>query len=164
MGRSFNYGPADKQGQSSHKKSRTSDVVWDLSAVLGRLALGIVCLLAIVVLIRQSPTLKKSLASVLPRAVVHFFEDTAPSAPVIERSRSGAVDRTLEAIGPQPSSTAEPSRRFGIGATKELVSAVQGTPTRRTDGTWYYGQSEVYFAGDRVVGWKIAAGNPLRVR
>ena len=165
MGRSLTSGPGDEQRRRSRHRAGVSDVVWDLSAVLGRIAVGILCLLLIVVVIRQSPTLKKRMASVLPRAIAEMFDD-APrgESTTFERGRSGAVDRTLDALQPQDAPSAPATRRFGVGATKEQVLAVQGNPSRRTDNTWYYGQSEIYFASDRVVGWKSSSANPLLVR
>jgi hypothetical protein len=42
------------------------------------------------------------------------------------------------------------------------VLAVQGTPTRVSNGTWFYGRSTVSFSGDRVGGYSNVEGN-LRV-
>jgi hypothetical protein len=53
--------------------------------------------------------------------------------------------------------------RFHTGSTQREVLAAQGTPTKRTDRTWYYGASEVYFVNNRVVGWRNSVDNPLQI-
>ncbi|HUH61360.1 MAG TPA: J domain-containing protein [Terracidiphilus sp.] len=53
---------------------------------------------------------------------------------------------------------------FGVGATKNDVLAIQGTPTSFTEDEFGYGASEVYFQNNRVVRWKDDPSSvPLRV-
>jgi len=53
---------------------------------------------------------------------------------------------------------------FTLGSTKIDVERIQGQPTTRSNSTWNYGNSRVYFRDDRVVGWHVAPGHGLRVR
>lgn len=64
-----------------------------------------------------------------------------------------------------PASAVDPSvNSFGIGATKDTVLAVQGTPTALTENRFEYGRSQVYFSEDRVIGWKNELTSvPLRL-
>lgn len=43
-----------------------------------------------------------------------------------------------------------PPSSFSIGATKDEVLAVQGTPTRLKGETWYYGADSIFFSGGVV--------------
>jgi hypothetical protein len=43
---------------------------------------------------------------------------------------------------------------YEVGSSKDVVLAVQGTPTAFTEETFEYGRSQVYFRNDKVVGWK----------
>lgn len=52
---------------------------------------------------------------------------------------------------------------FSLGSTKDEVLAVQGTPTRIINQTWYYGFSEVRFREARVVAFDNFFGN-LKIR
>ena len=53
---------------------------------------------------------------------------------------------------------------FTIGATKDEVLAVQGTPTRLTESVWEYGASRVFFTDNRVSKWDEWPGAPLAAR
>ncbi len=91
-------------------------------------------------------------------------------------SREGAPE---QGVGPSPAS--EPDQRsalngvipapgaisrgtFTVGSTKDEVLAVQGKPTEQSDRAWTYGSSLVLFGGDRVAGWDVRPGSPLKVR
>ena len=69
------------------------------------------------------------------------------------------------AVHLQPaSSTVVTSASFTLGSRKAEVRAAQGYPSVVKGNTWLYGTSTVYFAGDRVVGWKGTLGFPLKLR
>jgi hypothetical protein len=53
---------------------------------------------------------------------------------------------------------------FTVGSTKDEVLSIQGTPSRFTERVWDYGQSRVYFDGDRVSRWHEWRGSPLKAR
>jgi hypothetical protein len=53
---------------------------------------------------------------------------------------------------------------FTVGSTKDEVLSIQGTPSRVTERVWDYGQSRVYFDGDRVSRWHEWRGSPLKAR
>lgn len=65
-----------------------------------------------------------------------------------------------------PQYTINPSPEyFTIGSSRDIVLAVQGTPTAFTDDKCEYGGSEVYFRDNKVVSWKSdPASIPLRAR
>jgi hypothetical protein len=53
---------------------------------------------------------------------------------------------------------------FTVGSTKDEVLTIQGTPSYFTERMWEYGQSRVYFDGDRVTRWDEWRGSPLKAR
>jgi hypothetical protein len=53
---------------------------------------------------------------------------------------------------------------FTIGSTKDEVLTIQGTPSHFTERMWEYGQSRIYFDGDRVTRWDEWRGSPLKAR
>jgi hypothetical protein len=53
---------------------------------------------------------------------------------------------------------------FTVGSTKDEVLYIQGTPSRFTERVWDYGQSRVYFDGDRVSRWDEWRDSPLKAR
>lgn len=65
-----------------------------------------------------------------------------------------------------PQYTINPSPEyFTVGSSKDIVLAVQGTPTTLTENTWQYGGSEVDFRNNRVDSWKSSpASIPLKTR
>ena len=65
-----------------------------------------------------------------------------------------------------PQYTINPSPEyFTIGSSRDIVLAVQGTPTTLTEDTWEYGGSEVVFRNNKVDSWKNdPASIPLRAR
>ena len=46
------------------------------------------------------------------------------------------------------------AKTFSKGSSRDVVLAVQGTPSLLADNVFGYGNSEVFFEGGRVVGWK----------
>jgi hypothetical protein len=50
------------------------------------------------------------------------------------------------------------------GLSKSEVIATQGTPTAETGNELDYGNSKLYFKNDALIGWKIAAASPIRVK
>ncbi len=53
---------------------------------------------------------------------------------------------------------------FTLGASKEEVYAIQGSPRVATEERWSYGYSYVDFDDDRVVGWYDSRAEALRAR
>jgi hypothetical protein len=54
-----------------------------------------------------------------------------------------------------PASAVDPGlASYTVGSSKDVVLAVQGTPTAFTPDKFEYGKSEVDFRNNKVVGWK----------
>jgi len=53
---------------------------------------------------------------------------------------------------------------YGLGASSEMVLAIQGPPSRIDGNTWHYGSSKIHFSGDRVSAWEESPLSPLRIR
>jgi hypothetical protein len=53
---------------------------------------------------------------------------------------------------------------FTVGATKDQVRAIQGSPTSTAATVWVYGKSRVTFDNDRVTAWVNVPSDPLHVR
>lgn len=62
-------------------------------------------------------------------------------------------------LRPAATSTAQ---YFSIGSTKDEVRLVQGIPSRTRRSVWHFGESAVYFLGDRVSGWRESPRDPLK--
>ena len=63
-----------------------------------------------------------------------------------------------------PTSPPQNKDYFTVGASKDEVLAVQGTPDSLTDNTFNYGYSAVYFKDDRVVSWQNSRLKELKVK
>jgi|HubBroStandDraft_1064217.scaffolds.fasta_scaffold05350_6 hypothetical protein len=50
------------------------------------------------------------------------------------------------------------------GLSKYEVTAIQGPPTSASENELIYGQSELQFKNDKLVGWKIDPASPIRVK
>src|SRR5215467_3261617 len=50
---------------------------------------------------------------------------------------------------------------FEVGATKDEVRSILGTPVTETENVWDYGPSRVYFENNRVVRWETSPLQPL---
>ena len=140
-------------------------VAWDLGSSLGRLAVLLFCLVLLIVLLSGSFPIGGKISQILPEPVVRFFttpgkETGEPSG--FEKARARILNEFgLNTPRKQPSRPTK-SASFGVGSTKEEVRAVQGLPSRSISNVWYYGDSEVHFVGNRVVGWRSSSSNPLR--
>lgn len=70
---------------------------------------------------------------------------------------------------PAPSATTKaiapplPAAFFARGDSPGKVIEAQGIPNRTVGDIWFYGQSEVYFNKGKVVSWREAPSNPLKV-
>jgi hypothetical protein len=82
--------------------------------------------------------------------------------PDVVHAAASRVKNGFDTLAPTLSSTSQ--QTFGIGSSKETVLAAQGRPTSARGGIWRYGDSEVYFVGDRVAGWRDSSSNPLMLR
>lgn len=150
--------------QSSQKRgadcpydaSLPEPLLWRLAAAFAKVACVVVVAVVLLLLASHYRHLKDVLGALVPDAAMRNMlpEDAA------ER-----VDRAKKKLGTELGRQQAPSRRtFGLGSTQADVLAIQGAPDRKTDSTWWYGESEVYFAGGLVVGCKAAPGSPLRMR
>ena len=104
--------------------------------------------------------------AVLPAPIVAFFEEKR-DAPPIDQTLSRPVPGPVRAVDSMltPQQRSRRADYFGMGSSKQDVIAIQGVPaSRRTDTTWTYGESQIFFASDRVVGWRTSDANPLRVK
>lgn len=150
--------------------SQLSSVTWSLSETLAWIGLVVLLFLGFLMLLRGSISVRDALARILPDQLVAAFtvqpEKLAPAASGQSPGLRRKLDKAWTELKSSPSPVSESPRYFSMGSSKEEVRAIQGIPTRATDTdtVWTYGRSEVYFAGDRVVGWRIAPGYPLKVR
>ena len=148
---------AQKRGAGySYDASLPKPLLWRLAAAVAEVAGLVVAAAALLLLAGQYRHVKDVVDVLIPDAAVRSFvsDDAA--------QRVNAVKQKLRTeLGKQQ---APSDRTFGQGSTKADVLAVQGEPDRKTDSTWWYGESEVYFAGGRVVGGKGAPGSPLKMR
>lgn len=154
--------------ESRPKRSRLASlagVAWDLGSSLGRLAILVFCLVLLLVLFSGSFQVGEKISRILPDPVVRFFAPSGKQAAApsrFEKARARILNELR--LNPPRKQPAQPSRpeSFGVGSSREEVRAIQGPPSRSTPDVWYYGDSEVHFAGDRVVGWRSSNANPLR--
>jgi hypothetical protein len=77
---------------------------------------------------------------------------------VIGYANAGNLRVRLRVSGAVPA-----GRVFSLGATRDEVLTVQGTPSAVAGNTWFYARSTVTFAGGRVGGYANVGGN-LRVK
>jgi hypothetical protein len=138
---------------------------WELGSSLGRLAVLVFCLVLLIVLLSGSFHVGEKISRILPEPVVRFFAPTGPQSNEPSRFEKARA-RILTELGLNaPRKLPAPSSRpasFHVGSSKEEVRAIQGSPSRSLPDVWYYGDSEVFFASDRVVGWRSSSSNPLR--
>jgi hypothetical protein len=53
---------------------------------------------------------------------------------------------------------------FTVGTPLGEVYGIQGVPTKTEQDVWHYGNSKVYFAKGRVLGWDEYPSNPLKAK
>src|SRR5262249_46907984 len=151
-----------------HSRRAKSSALWDLMAAIGRICVGLMMAVALIVALRRCRPISKRLAHLLPEPVSEFFTDSTPRRNFGMANSSDSVlnrlDKKLAAKETLGETADRPQRYIKLGSTKKDVLAIQGTPTRSTEGTWYYGDSEIYFAGNVVVSWRSSNRNPLRVQ
>lgn len=95
----------------------------------------------------------------------------APAALLETGDAASASQRNAQpakSAGPR-SSTGQPAPRkvysyITVGSTRAEVLDQVGAPTASTEDKLAYGRSELYFKSDAVIGWKIDAANPIRVK
>ena len=161
MGRTPGFVSGDDDRRRRARDS-PSGVLWELSSAFGRIALGILCLLLLLMVLRYNRAIRKRLADTMPAPIAAFFREEGNSRVKAKPGeRPGVVDKVFNALESEPPA---PRTTFTMGSSEQQVLAAQGSPTRRTETTWHYGQSEVYFSAGRVVGWRNSESNPLRVR
>jgi hypothetical protein len=138
--------------------------LWDLSNVVGQLSIGLMAVLCTLVAVQYFPALKESAAPYVPAPFRHFFEKRDTPVGVETTSEHPIMEGMRLRIRPEPKAPGQHHKRFGMGSTKDEVLSIQGDPASRTQDTWKYGESEVFFSADRVIGWRNSAVQPLRVR
>jgi DnaJ domain len=81
-----------------------------------------------------------------------------PSQPTALKTASKKPEYPVESgsIGALPYVTA--------GLSKYEVTSIQGPPTSASENELIYGQSELYFKNDKLVGWRIDPESPIRVK
>lgn len=93
----------------------------------------------------------------------YYFWQQAPGEP---------ANHTPVETGPVvPAPLAAPGRdhaapsagHFTTGSSLGEVYAIQGVPTHTENDVWHYGNSKIYFAGGKVIGWEENMDSPLRV-
>jgi len=131
---------------------------WCLAAALAKVSLVVVIGVSLLLLSGQNWHIGGAIDALIPdKFVKSLAADDAPR-------RIEAVEQKLGTDWGKVRSSARSPKTFGLGSTRQGVRAVQGIPDRESDSTWWYGDSEVYFAAGRVIGWKAASGSPLKAR
>ncbi|BAV34034.1 hypothetical protein SCL_1731 [Sulfuricaulis limicola] len=64
---------------------------------------------------------------------------------------------------PEQEDVTPPAKHFTTGSSLGEVYAIQGVPTRTENNVWHYGNSKIYFAAGKVIGWEESMDSPLRV-
>jgi hypothetical protein len=142
---------------------RASSLFWDFSIILAEISGVAVLACVLFSLPRLDLHVAKSLEAVVPESVFHFFSSDATIAdPARVHTMESRAKEDFQQLAP-PSASGE-RKTFGLGSNKEEVLAAQGRPSSSGGNLWRYGDSEVYFLADRVVGWRDTPGNPLRLR
>ena len=154
---------APHHGSSSQS---LAGMLWNLGCAIGRVAVFLLCLVLLLVLLGGSLGIREKLSRLLPQSVVDSFfaqENSKDKPSRLDKLGTGIRD-ALGTHGPRPHNTPEKASGFTVGSTKEQVQALQGPPSRMGPNVWNYGDSEVYFVGDRVVSWRSSSAHPLRTR
>jgi len=140
-----------------------SSLFWDLSIVLAQISCAVVLVFFLLSLPRLDWHLAKRFEAILPESLSRFFNSDAPIANTAGvRTMKSRLEEDVEQL--TPASGSGDRKNFGMGSSKLEVLAVQGSPSSASGNVFRYGASEVYFVGDRVVGWRDAPSDPLRLR
>jgi hypothetical protein len=87
----------------------------------------------------------------------------APEASAPKRNEpAGNPEAQTEDAGKTQTEPEQPVRYFSYGSTIGDVYAIQGIPTKTTDGIWYYGKSIIHFHDGKVASWEDNPANPLK--
>ena len=160
MGRPLGYKPVDHRKRSTRS---VSTLLWDISTAVGWMGIGLLVIVFTIFGVQYFPAVKETFAPFVPEPVRHFF--AKKDIPIGgDTSAKPPPGETRSRTGPERKGSGQQAERFGMGSTKDEVLSVQGTPTHRSQGIWSYGESEVYFTSDRVIGWRNTVAHPLRVR
>lgn len=164
--KSWSPGYLSDDDPARHRRSDLASVAWHLSVVFGSLAGLLIVLTGLLVLFEYAPSVKVKVMSALPEPVARWLTEPgrpAPSEPG-KKSRTEQVEEFVEKVVP-PQQPAKGARHpvISLGMHKDDVRRIQGQPTAMQTDVWVYGKSEVYFVGDRVVGWRVDPAFPLRV-
>jgi hypothetical protein len=142
-------------------KSVSRQTLWGISESIGGVSLMTFVLLSGLLLLRDPVPLTASLARLVPNQWREAFDRTLH---VSTTPNHGGIMKVLDVVGPRKIPQAAANHLFTMGSSKDMVARVQGQPSSKTDTVWMYGNSEVQFIGGRVVAWRNAPRNPLRVR
>jgi hypothetical protein len=160
VGRPLGYNSADHPKRPARRKP---GLLWDISVALGWIAIGLLVTVFTIFGVQHFPAVKETFAPFVPEPVRHFFEkNDTPMG--VGTSAKPSPGESRSQTGSERKGSGQHAWRFGVGSTKDEVLSIQGRPTRRTQDTWSYDESEVYFTLDRVVGWRNSASHPLRIR
>jgi len=137
---------------------------WDVSVVLAQMSLAVVLACLCLSIPRLDLHIGKRFQAILPESVSHFFSsDAAIADPATIDTMESRAKEDFQQLTPANSSSSD-RKTFGTGSSKQEVLAAQGSPSSSGGNLWRYGDSEVYFLADRVVGWRNAPGHPLKLR
>lgn len=94
---------------------------------------------------------------------VYYLWQSAPWDQTNRTSvEAGSVAQAPSAAPGQDNDTPH-AKHFTTGSSLGEVYAIQGVPTSTENNVWHYGNSKIYFAAGKVVGWEESMDNPLRV-
>jgi hypothetical protein len=144
---------------SSHPydASLPAPLLWRLATALALVSMAVVVGVVVLLVSGQGRHLRRAVDALVPDRIVKIAGNEAPRR--VEAVANNLATGLGKVRGRAPS-----AQTFGIGSTRRQVRAVQGSPDRESDSIWWYGNSEVYFSGARVVGWKVVQGSPLKTR
>lgn len=158
----MSQGPVElcgKRKSARRLQSLIGSFGWASSIVVAPIALAIALIGVIIAASTGEIRLPTAVTSLIPESAKELFERARDIVPlelpqVVDEGAKRAARKRAEGA----------AEGFTMGSSEDVVRAVQGPPTRILASTWYYGESEVYFAGGRVVGWKDSSKNPLKIR
>ena len=136
--------------------------IWDVGASLGLVSSVVVIVGAAVIVSTGRLEIRHNLSRLAPAWVRSYFERESHIAAPPDVAEVAA--ELLKKAAPNQHKRVGQPNIFGVGDSQEVVAKLQGQPTKKAGGVWYYGESTVTFVAGRVVSWSESSANPLRVR